>query len=112
MRDAGGSLRALAIILVAHEAVSKVLNANAREPITFNVAERQVMGRLFNDLEDDLEVLAESWCLIPTVRPIDADDEMDEYWGDMLDEWDDELQEQEDFAQDGELDNLDHSERL
>lgn len=107
-------LRTLAILLVAHEAVSKVVEADMREPIILSAPERQVMARIFNEIDDDLEVLAESWGLINAfdVRMIDADDEMDEVWGDMLDEWDDEQQEMEDFAQDDDFHNFDHSEML
>lgn len=106
------SLRSLAILLIAHEAVSKVVEADAREPIDLSPVERQVMGRVFNEIEDDLEVLAESFGLVTPVRMIDADDEMDNVWGDMLDDWTLEQQEMEDFAMDGDLDNLDHSEML
>ena len=106
-----GALETLAIILNVHDTVGKLLVADGlSSPIDFSPAERKVMSRVFNEIEDDLEVLAEGWGLTPVdgFRVSDTDDEFDD-WG-LLDDWDDELQEQEDFAQDGDFANLDHSE--
>ena len=106
-----GALEALAIILNVHDTVGRLLVADGlSSPIDFSPSERKVLGRVFNEIEDDLEVLAEGWGLAPIsgVPMIHADDEFDD-WG-LLDDWDDELQEQEDFAQDDDFHNLDHSE--
>ncbi len=110
------SLRAIEVLLAAHRLIGSLVVQDARKPFCLLSPERHVVARIFNELEDDLEILAENWEIVAPwskVRMIDADDELD-FMNNLIEPFDSILEDQEmaDFAQDRDEDNFDHSEML
>lgn len=107
-------MKVLATLITITSKVQEIVDAEANDPMIFTGPEKQVLARCMNELDDDLETLAENWGLLPPGvtrstpwQQLDDPDFDDDLFDDHL------LEDQEmaDFAQDRDEYNIPGDER-